>query len=170
MGRNPSSPGIIGGVAVYSRALAQRLNELCAFPVKEAVANEPVEKGVAYIAPGGFQMAIRKNDRGARLQVGKALYPSCYEPSADLLFESAAETFGGRAIGIILTGMGSDGAHGLLKLRQAGAHTVAQDQKTCVVFGMPRVAIELGAAEVVSPLEKISDHLLQWLAPIRKAA
>ncbi len=156
--------------AGYSRAFAERLNDLCAFPVKEAQNGEPILSGTALVAPGGFQTAIRQLERGFVLEVGKSLYPSCYEPCVDLLFESAAETFGRRALGVILTGMGSDGAHGLLKLRQQGAHTVAQNQESCVVFGMPRVAIEMGAAELISPIEGIAGNLIYWLSHIRKAA
>jgi two-component system chemotaxis response regulator CheB len=144
----------------FSRAFAQRLNQLCAMEVREAVDGEPVRQGTALIAPGDYHLLLRRSASGyyATVKTGPRV---CYQrPSVDVLFQSVAETAGGRAVGVLLTGMGSDGAQGLLRMRQAGAHTIAQDEASCVVFGMPREAIALGAAASVLPLDRIADAVL----------
>jgi two-component system, chemotaxis family, protein-glutamate methylesterase/glutaminase len=145
---------------IFSRAFAERLNRICAIEVKEAQDHDALRPGIALIAPGDFHMVLRKT--GARYYVSVKTGPRvCYQrPSVDVLFASVAETAGASAVGVLLTGMGSDGAQGLLKMRQAGAHTIAQDEATCVVYGMPREAVEIGAAERVLPLPAIAPAML----------
>ena len=125
--------------------------------------------GLALVAPGDFHMLLRKS--GGRLFVNVKTGPRvCYQrPSVDVLFLSVAEAAGAEAIGVLLTGMGADGAQGLLKMRRAGARTIAQDEATCVVFGMPREAIALGAAEQVLPLAGDSAQCASCSRPTRAA-
>lgn len=141
--------------AEFSRAFAARLNQSCAIDVREARDGDVLQPGLALVAPGDFHMVLQRN--AGRLVASIRGGPHvCYQrPSVDVLFVSAAESAGARAIGVLLTGMGSDGAHGLLRMRQAGARTIAQDEATSVVYGMPREAAKLGAAERVLPLSAI---------------
>jgi two-component system chemotaxis response regulator CheB len=152
---------------VFSKAFANRLNETCAIEVREAVDNDELRPGLAVVAPGDFHMLVRK--AGGRFRVAVKTGPRvCYQrPSVDVLFSSVAECAGPAAVAVLLTGMGSDGAHGLLKLRKAGAHTIAQNEATSVIYGMPREAVELGAAIEVLPLQVIADAMM---APRRAAA
>jgi two-component system chemotaxis response regulator CheB len=152
---------------VFSRAFANRLNETCAIEVREAVDNDELRPGLALVAPGDFHMLLRK--AGGRYYVTVKKGPRvCYQrPSVDVLFSSVAECAGPSTVAVLLTGMGSDGAHGLLKLRKAGAHTIAQNEATCVIYGMPREAVELGAAIQVLPLPAIAAAMV---APLRGAA
>jgi two-component system, chemotaxis family, protein-glutamate methylesterase/glutaminase len=145
---------------VFSRAFASRLNDMCALDVKEAEDGDLLRPGLALVAPGDFHMVLRK--QGARYFVNVKSGPKvCYQrPSVDILFFSVAEAAGPSATAALLTGMGADGAQGLLKIRQTGAHTIAQDEASCVVFGMPREAIALGAAEKVLPLDRIAPALV----------
>jgi two-component system, chemotaxis family, protein-glutamate methylesterase/glutaminase len=144
----------------FSRAFAGRLNEMCQIDVKEAQDGDTLRPGLALVAPGDFHMLLRKT--GGRYFVNVKTGPRvCYQrPAADVLFFSVAEAAGANAMGALLTGMGSDGAQGLLRMRQAGARTIAQDEATCIVFGMPREAIHLGAAGQVLPLDRIAAALL----------
>jgi two-component system chemotaxis response regulator CheB len=146
--------------AQFSRAFAKRLNDTCAMDVKEAEDGEPLRSGLALIAPGDFHMLLRHS--GGRYYVTVKSGPRvCYQrPSVDVLFTSVAESAGADAVGALLTGMGNDGAQGLLKMRQAGARTIAQDEATCVVYGMPREAVELGAVAQVLPLPIIAEAML----------
>ena len=158
-----SSPGIVVTQHIppqFSRAFANRLNEICALAVKEAEEGDAVRPGVALVAPGDYHMLLRRS--GGRYFVNVKTGPRvCYQrPSVDVLFSSVAESAGRAGIGVLLTGMGADGSQGLLKMRQAGARTIAQDEATCVVFGMPREAIALGAAEQVLPLPAVPDAIL----------
>ena len=145
---------------VFSLAFANRLNHVCAFEVKEAVDGDLVARGRALIAPGNFHMLLRKSGEGYRVQVKEGPQVCYQRPSVDVMFASVAEAAGPLAIGVILTGMGSDGANGLLRIKRAGGHTIAQDEKTCVVFGMPKEAIRLGAADRVLPLFQIPEAML----------
>ena len=149
----------------FSSAFARRLNDLCAIEVKEAEDGDLVLSGRALIAPGDFHMLLRKS--GGRYTVNVKTGPRiCYQrPSVDVLFASVADAAGADATGVLLTGMGNDGAQGLLKMRRAGAHTIAQNEATCVVYGMPREAVALGAACQVLPLQAIAEALL---APHRR--
>jgi two-component system chemotaxis response regulator CheB len=157
------SPGIVITQhipPVFSRAFADRLNQLGPLRVKEAEDRDEVKRGHVLIAQGGLHMVLRRNAGGycVALKDGPKV---CYQrPSVDVLFHSVAEVAGAKATGVILTGMGSDGAQGLLRMKQAGAHTIAQDEATCVVFGMPREAIRLGGAERVLPLADIPEAVL----------
>ena len=146
--------------AGFSRAFANRLNQLCAFEVKEAEDGDTLYPGRALVAPGDLHMLLRKTADGYRVTV-KTGPRVCYQrPSVDVMFSSVAESAGAHGIGVLLTGMGSDGAQGLLKMRQAGARTIAQDEATCVVFGMPREAIRAGAAARVVGLAGIPQAIL----------
>ena len=146
--------------AQFSRAFAKRLNDICAMDVKEAKDGDTLRNGLALIAPGDFHMLLRRS--GGRYYVSVKSGPRvCYQrPSVDVLFSSVAESAGADAVGALLTGMGNDGAQGLLKMRQAGARTIAQDEATCVVYGMPREAVELDAAVQVLPLSTIAEAML----------
>ncbi|MGA7237350.1 MAG: chemotaxis response regulator protein-glutamate methylesterase [Bryobacteraceae bacterium] len=145
---------------VFSRAFAERLNASCAIEVKEAADGDELRPGRALVAPGDYHMLLRKRAGSYRVEV-KTGPRVCYQrPSVDILFFSVAEVAGPHAIGALLTGMGSDGAEGLLKMRQAGARTIAQDEPTCAIFGMPREAIERGAAERVLPLHRVASEML----------
>jgi two-component system chemotaxis response regulator CheB len=147
--------------AGFSAAFAQRLNKVCAIDVKEASEGDETRPGLALIAPGNRHMRVRQGQSGGwRIQLDDGPKVCYQRPSVDVLFESVALEAGSRAAGIILTGMGSDGAIGLLSMRRAGARTLAQDESSCVVFGMPREAIEKGAAEKVLPIDRISAALL----------
>ncbi|MCY1318706.1 MULTISPECIES: protein-glutamate methylesterase/protein-glutamine glutaminase [Ensifer] len=151
----------------FTKSFAERLNRLCAPTVQEATDGARLEIGKVYLAPGGER----------HLQVANATAPCCrlvdrepvngHRPSVDVLFDSVAELAGRNAIGVILTGMGRDGASGLLKMRHAGAKTFGQNEKTCVVYGMPRVAYELGAVETQLPLGSIGEEVLK-AAALRK--
>lgn len=148
---------------VFSRAFASRLNEICAMEVKEACDGDVVAAGRALIAPGNFHMLLRKGPDGYRVQV-KDGPQVCYQrPSVDVMFSSVADAAGSSTVAALLTGMGSDGAQGMLKLKRAGARTIAQDEATCVVFGMPREAIRLGAADHIVPLTHVAGAILREL-------
>jgi two-component system chemotaxis response regulator CheB len=144
----------------FTRAFANRLNGLCEVDVKEAADGDPVLRGHVLIAPGGRHTMLER--RGARYHVSVRDGPlvSRHRPSVDVLFRSAARAAGANAVGVIMTGMGDDGARGLLEMREAGARTFAQDEATSIVFGMPREAIARGAAERVIPLESVAAEVL----------
>ncbi|MFW5825270.1 MAG: protein-glutamate methylesterase/protein-glutamine glutaminase [Marinobacter sp.] len=143
----------------FTAAFAQRLNQLCMCEVREAIDGDRVLPGLVLVAPGGRHMQLRRS--GAQYRVGVSDGPPVnrHKPSVDVLFRSVAAVAGRNALGIIMTGMGDDGARGLLAMRQAGAHTIAQDQETSVVFGMPREAIERGAAAEVLPLTAMAEAI-----------
>jgi two-component system chemotaxis response regulator CheB len=162
----PDSPGILIAQhmpAGFTRSFAERLNGLCRIGVTEAVHGERILPGHAYIAPGGFHLSLARSGANYIAQVDQAPPVNRHRPSVDVLFDSAAKHAGQNAIGVILTGMGRDGADGLLRMRQAGAYTLAQDEASSVVFGMPREAIMLGAAAEVASVDKISELLLNHL-------
>jgi two-component system chemotaxis response regulator CheB len=141
----------------FTKAFAQRLNQVCRIAVKEAESGDRLLAGQALIARGNRHLVLHKSGSCYLVEVADGPLVSRHRPSVDLLFKSAAQAAGGNAIGVLLTGMGHDGADGLLALRRAGAHTIAQDEATSVVFGMPREAILLGAVEHVAPLPKIAE-------------
>jgi two-component system chemotaxis response regulator CheB len=144
---------------VFSLAFANRLDNLCRLHVKEAADGDRLTPGLVLIAPGNFHMTLRQTggQYSVRVQDGPRV---CYQrPSVDVLFESVAQAAQGDAIGAILTGMGSDGAQGLLKMKRAGARTLAQDEASCVVFGMPREAIRMGAVDRIAPLDRVAEEL-----------
>ncbi|UWS34878.1 protein-glutamate methylesterase/protein-glutamine glutaminase [Erwinia pyrifoliae] len=146
--------------AGFTRSFADRLNKLCQITVKEAEDGERILPGHAYIAPGAMHLELARS--GANYQVILNDGPSVnrHKPSVDVLFNSVAHFAGRNAVGVILTGMGSDGAAGMLAMNKAGAWTIAQNEASCVVFGMPREAIALGGASEVVDLHQISQHML----------
>jgi len=146
--------------AVFSRAFAERLDNCCEMRVKEAEDGDEIKWGRALIAPGNFHLSIRRQGAGYRAVVAGGTLVCYQRPAVDVLFESVAHEAGKHAIGALLTGMGTDGAKGLLQMKQAGARTIAQDEHSCVVFGMPREAIRLGAAGQILPLHQIAHALL----------
>jgi two-component system chemotaxis response regulator CheB len=162
----PDSPAVMIAQhmpAGFTRSFAQRLDGLCRITVKEAEHGERVLPGYAYIAPGGFHLSLARSGANYVAHLDQEPPVNRHRPSIDVLFDSAAKHAGKNAIGIILTGMGKDGAEGLLRMRRAGAHTLAQDEASCVVFGMPREAIALGAVDDVSPLGEVSRRVLTHL-------
>ncbi len=144
----------------FTRSFADRLNELCAIEVKEAVDGDTVAPGRALIAPGNYHMLLRRSGAVYQVAVREGPLVSRHRPSVDVLFRSVARYAGRNAVGVIMTGMGNDGAAGMKEMRDAGAETIAEDESTCVVFGMPREAIAAGAAGCVVPLGQIPRKVL----------
>lgn len=147
----------------FTKSFADRLNEECKINVKEAEHGDGVITGHALIAPGNYHMALIRS--GARYQVvlNQEERVNRHRPAVDVLFRSVAEYAGKNAIGIILTGMGNDGAAGMLEMKRAGAYNIAQDENSCVVFGMPKMAIEAGGVDEICPLDDIADRLFKRL-------
>ncbi|SFM50458.1 protein-glutamate methylesterase/protein-glutamine glutaminase [Thermodesulforhabdus norvegica] len=163
----PTTPGIVIVQHMppkFTTSFAERLNDLCQIEVREAKDGDAVVPGLALIAPGNFHMVLKRS--GARYYVEIKDGPMvCYQrPSVDVLFFSVARYAGSNAVGVLMTGMGKDGAQGLLAMKQAGARTIAQDEESCVVFGMPKEAIKLGAADYVVPLPKIPETIFKLLS------
>jgi two-component system chemotaxis response regulator CheB len=148
----------------FTSAFAERLDQLAALEVKEAQNGDSVVTGRALLAPGNFHLLLRRSGDRYHVQVKDGPPIHHQRPSADVLFRSVAESAGSNAVGVILTGMGADGADGLLAMREKGAHTIAQDEASCVVFGMPREAIKRGAVQRVLPLSLVPEGILQALA------
>ncbi|WP_304543429.1 protein-glutamate methylesterase/protein-glutamine glutaminase [Sulfurimonas microaerophilic] len=146
--------------ANFTAAFAQRLNSICAMEVREARSGDSITPGVVLIAPGDYHMVIRRSGARYYVEIGSGDKVSGHRPSVDVLFNSVAKIAGANAIGVILTGMGSDGAKGLLSMRKAGARTIGQDEASSVVYGMPKIAFENGAVEKQFPLQKISTNIL----------
>lgn len=144
----------------FTYTFAKRLNDICEVTVKEAVNNEKALKGHVYIAPGNHHLQVRMVGKDYLLKVIEGPKLHSQRPAVDVLFRSAAKYIGRNTYGVLLTGMGKDGAEGLLEIKEAGGHTVAQDESTSVVFGMPKAAIDIGGADIVLPLPKIYGHLL----------
>lgn len=151
--------------AGFTTTYADRLTRNTNFTVIEAQGGELVRPGYAYLAPGGYHMRVKRKGNELYTEVFDGEKVSGHKPSVDVLFDSVASEIGKFAMATLLTGMGKDGAQGLKKIQDSGGFTVAQDESTCVVFGMPRAAIELGAADAVAPLEKIGETLIESLAP-----
>lgn len=161
----PAAPGIVIVQHMpeqFTAAFAERLNGLCRISVKEARNNDPVLPGQALIAPGGRHMLLRHGPGQYFVEVVDGPLVNRHRPSVDVLFRSVAKCAGSSALGIIMTGMGDDGAVGLLEMRQAGARTLAQDEQSCVVYGMPKEAVKRGAAERSVALDAISREILQY--------
>jgi two-component system chemotaxis response regulator CheB len=148
---------------MFTGAFAKRLDSLCVITVKEAEQGERLHPGVAYIAPGDAHLAVRRTSGGFECLLSKGPPVSRHRPSVDVLFRSVAAQVGAAAIGVLLTGMGKDGADGLLELRRKGAWTIAQDQQSCVVYGMPREAAAIGAAAEIVSLAGIGAHIVRRL-------
>ncbi len=150
---------------VFTKSLADDLNKRCKLAVGEGSDGQPIATGQVWIAPGGRQMKVsRENDRVVLRVTDDPPENSC-RPSVDYLFRSVAEVYGGRAVGIIMTGMGSDGTLGCRRLKQSGAAIIAQDEASCVVYGMPREVIEMGIADVIAPLGRIADEITRSCSP-----
>ena len=145
--------------AGFTTSFAKRLDELCRVSVKEAQNRDRVLRGQVLIAPGDKHMLLHRSGAQYLVEVRDGPLVSRHRPSVDVIFRSAARAAGGNALGIIMTGMGDDGAKGLMEMRSAGALTIAQNEETCVVFGMPKEAIKLGAAQAVLPLEKLAAEI-----------
>ncbi len=143
----------------FTKTFADRLNQLCKIEVKEAKDGDTVRSGLALIAPGNYHMVLRRS--GARYYVSVQSGPlvSRHRPSVDVLFKSVARAAGKNAIGVIMTGMGNDGAAGMKEMKDAGAFNIAQDEETCVVYGMPKEAVKIGAVDVIVPLHKIPEEI-----------
>lgn len=148
---------------VFSKMFAERLNNQTAFKVKEAQTGDFVEQGSALVAPGDKHMKIKRLGNRYRVECFAGEKVSGHCPSADVLFDSVAKVAGKNAVGILLTGMGSDGAKGLLNMRRSGAGTIGQDEATSVVYGMPKAAFDIGAVEIQSPLSNIARVLFKML-------
>ncbi|MDX1812729.1 MAG: chemotaxis response regulator protein-glutamate methylesterase [Gammaproteobacteria bacterium] len=146
----------------FTSAFADRLNSLCEIEVKEAENNDRVISGRALIAPGGLHMLLQRNGSNYQVEIKDGPVVSRHKPSVDVLFRSVAKSAGQNALGIIMTGMGDDGAAGMLEMHEAGAKTIAQDEETSVVFGMPKEAIKKGAVDSVLPLSKIAEVISKY--------
>jgi two-component system chemotaxis response regulator CheB len=147
----------------FTASFAARLNDLCKMEVREAQSGDLVTPGLALLAPGNHHMVLRRSGAQFSVEIKGGPQVHFQRPSVDVLFHSVARQAGPNAVGTILTGMGADGASGLLAMRQAGSRTLAQDEETCVVFGMPREAIRMGAAEQVVPLQDMPARIMAVL-------
>jgi two-component system, chemotaxis family, protein-glutamate methylesterase/glutaminase len=148
----------------FTRSYAQRLNQLTPMDVREAEDGAPIVPGSVLIAPGGYHLLVRRSGAQFNVEVKDGPRVNRHKPSVDVMFRSVARSAGSNALGIILTGMGDDGARGLLEMKQAGASTIAQDESSCLVFGMPKVAIELGAADVIASINEMPEHINEFIA------
>ncbi len=160
----PESPGVVIVLhmpKMFTNQYALRLDSICKVRVKEAEHGDPVVKGQVLIAPGDQHVLIQRQEANNVVQLHDSPAVNRHKPSVDVLFKSAALQVGKRAIGILLTGMGADGAQGLLEMKDAGAYTIAQDEHTSVVFGMPKEAIKKNAASKVLPIDKIAGEILR---------
>ncbi|CAB3778598.1 protein-glutamate methylesterase/protein-glutamine glutaminase [Pararobbsia alpina] len=169
----PDAPGVLitqHMPAGFTRSFAQRLNGLCRITVKEADHGERVLPGHAYIAPGDRHLSLGRSGANYVALLDDGPPVNRHRPSVDVLFRSAAMHAGKNAIGVILTGMGKDGAAGLVEMRRAGAHTFAQDEASCIVFGMPREAIAAGGADEVVPLNEMCGRVMTRLAGMGERA
>jgi len=167
--RTPAtSPGILitqHMPAGFTKSFADHLNGVCEVTVKEASHGERVMRGHAYIAPGGKHMELYRSGAKYFIKIQDGPLINRHKPSVEVLFNSVANHAGQNAVGIIMTGMGRDGAEGLLNMKEAGARTIAQDEKSCVVFGMPKEAIKLGAVDQIMPLDDIPRRVLGFFNP-----
>jgi two-component system chemotaxis response regulator CheB len=148
----------------FTKSFAQRLDRDCAMEVREAVDGDLLNPGIALVAPGNWHMVLRRSGAQYRVSLHQGERRHYQRPAVDELFESVSEFAGANAVGVLLTGMGADGAEGLLKMRNAGARTIAQDQATSVVWGMPGEAVKRGAAEFVMPLRSIAEKAMELVS------
>ena len=159
----PDAPGIVivqHMPELFTRPFAERLNSLCTIAVKEAEPNDEVVRGRALVAPGNRHLLLRRSGDSYSVELKNGPLVCRHRPSVDVLFRSAACVAGRNAIGVLLTGMGDNGARGMEEMKQAGAFTIAQDEATCVVFGMPMEAIRRGAVDRVLPLQRVAGSVL----------
>jgi len=158
----PNAPGIVivqHMPEVFTKSFAERLDKICRISVREGVHGEMVTPGKAIIAPGNKHMLVVKTGAKYSVEINDGPLINRHRPSVDVLFRSVANCAGPNAIGVIMTGMGDDGAKGLLEMKNSGSYTIAQDQDSCVVFGMPKVAIHMDAVSAVLTLNKIAPHV-----------
>ena len=163
----PDGPGIVIVQHMpeqFTRSFAERLNTKCRIEVREARNGDGVHPGVAHIAPGNSHLLLKRNGARYEMEVKDGPLVSRHRPSVDVLFKSVAKAAGKNAVGVIMTGMGRDGAEGLKTMHDAGAHTLAQDEASCVVYGMPREAALLGAADRILPLSQLAWGVLEYLS------
>jgi two-component system chemotaxis response regulator CheB len=163
----PDAPGIVISQhipAAFSGPFAARMNTCSPMTVHEARDGEYVIPGHVFIAPGDRHLVVERDGARWRIRVNQDAAVNHHRPSVDVMFRSVARCVGQNAIGVMLTGMGADGAKGMLEMREAGARNVAQDEKTSVVWGMPGAASNIGAVERVLPLHEIADQVLEWVA------
>lgn len=165
----PNTPGIVivqHMPPVFTRMYAERLNRLCKIEVKEAENGDIVRNGLALIAPGDFHMTLVKQGNNYAVKLFHSDKVSGHRPSVDVLFSSVADTAKSNSIGVILTGMGKDGAEGLLKMKKQGAYTIGQDKESCVVYGMPMVAYNIGAVSIQASCQNIAPLIQKRLSAI----
>lgn len=163
-------PAGLPGIAItqhipagFSKAFADRLNRTCRMEVREARDGDALTPGLALVAPGDFHMMVRAAGNGYRVHLDSGPRVCYQRPAVDVMFHSLASAAGPRALGVILTGMGADGAEGLLHMKRAGAKTIAQDEATCLVYGMPREAVRAGAVDSILPLHAIPEAILHTI-------
>ena len=156
------SSGVTYEQALEHGWFARRLDGICAVEVKEAEDGDELRTGRVLIAPGNRHMLLQRSGSQYRVAIKDGPHVSRHRPSVDVLFRSAAQYAGANALGIIMTGMGDDGAHGLKEMHDAGARTIAQDEASCVVFGMPNEAIKLGAVDQTLPLDEIAAAIVNY--------
>ena len=149
---------------VFTKLYAERLNNTCELEVKEAEDGDALRPGRVLIAPGNYQMRVAKRGSGYIVKCTQEEKVSGQCPSVDVLFDSVADVVGKQSVGVILTGMGRDGANGLLKMKKTGAYTIGQDEKSSVVYGMPMVAFNIGAVDKQLPLDRIDDEIIRFLS------
>ena len=149
---------------VFTKLYAERLNNTCELEVKEAEDGDALRPGRVLIAPGNYQMRVAKRGSGYIVKCTQEEKVSGHCPSVDVLFDSVADVAGKQSVGVILTGMGRDGANGLLKMKKIGAYTIGQDEKSSVVYGMPMVAFNIGAVDKQLPLDRIDDEIIRFLS------
>lgn len=147
----------------FTASFANRLNNNCAINVKEAIHNELIQPGYAYLAPGGYHLFVSKRGEGIYTQLNEEEPVNRHRPSVDVLFDSVARCVNKQAVGVILTGMGKDGAQGMLTMKLAGGFNFAQDEDSCVVYGMPKEAVKIGAVDQVEPIDNITNAILKQL-------
>jgi two-component system chemotaxis response regulator CheB len=163
----PNAPGIVitqHMPELFTRFFANRLKQISRLDAREASSGDGVVPGVALVAPGNKHLLVKRSGARYLVEVKDGPRVNRHRPSVDVMFRSVARTCGRNAVGVLLTGMGADGAQGMQAMHEAGAYTIAQDETTSVVFGMPRVAIELGAVDEVLPLDRIAPELLRQAA------
>ncbi len=144
----------------FTHTFAERLDQISSISVKEAEDGDRLRNGCAFLAPGGSHMTVTK---GQSMRIGKEPYDTLHKPSVDVMMESVITAFGSNAVGVLLTGMGKDGAASMAKLRQMGAHTIAESEETAIVYGMPREAAERGGAEFVLPADRVAEKVIELI-------
>lgn len=144
----------------FTKSLADRLNGMSELEVKEAEANEPVRNNVVYIAPGGFHLRLKKGNFGqVTVDVSELPNTTLHRPSVDVMMESVINVYGKYTLGVIMTGMGKDGLEGIRLIKSLGGYSIAQNEESCIVYGMPKAIVDSGFADVISPLDKIADEI-----------